>query len=384
MKILALTGARSDYDLLSPLFRLLHQDPQIDFKLLVASSHLSKTYGYSVNEIERDQFPILCRLESLLDSDSKQSRLKTASIFLQNSIDIVAHFAPDLLIYCGDREDVLVGGMLSNYLEIPSIHFWGGDHTGDGHTDNPVRHAASKLSSVHFVSHEQHRNRLIKLGENDSRIFFVGSIALDRFQQHSAQTKKDIRNKFNIKTGFEEFALVIYHPVNQELDQYAQHYTNLFEALKRKNICAFISAPNTDPGNKEGLAVIDKYKDDPAFCYIKNLPRDIFLSIYKNAQFIIGNSSSGILEAASIPIPAINILPREQDRFAGHNVIYCDATLNGITAAIDKASSTDFIKSIERMQNPYGDGHSAQRAYQLIKEMNFKQYLYKKEDPLLL
>ncbi len=384
MKILALTAARSEYDLLSPLFKLLNQDSQIDFKLLVAGSHLSKTYGYSVKEIENDQFPILCKFETLIDSDSKQSRLKTASILLQNSIDIIANFAPDLLLYCGDREDVLLGGMLSNYLEIPSVHFWGGDHTTDGHTDNPVRHATSKLSSVHMVSHEQHRNRLIKIGEKEERIFYVGSIALDKFLQHTSCSKQEIRDKFNIKAGFDEFALVIYHPVNQELNHYAQNFINLLNALKKNNICAFISAPNTDPGNKAGLEIIAQYKDDPGFCYIKNLPRDIFLSIYKNAKFIIGNSSSGILEAASVPIPAINILPREQDRLAAHNVVYCQPSFEDISDAINKVYSADFLESIKEMKNPYGDGHSAQRAYQLIKQLNFKEFLYKKEDPLNL
>src|SRR5690554_5565085 len=156
-KVLGITTIRSDYDLLSPLYKKMEEDSDIELKLLVAGGHLSSTYGESINLIKEDGFKILCEIETLIDSNSKKSRLKTASILLQNSIDIVAQYNPDVIIYAGDREDVIVGALLGGYLEIPTIHFYGGDHVKDLHIDNPIRHATSKLSTVHMVSNEEHK-----------------------------------------------------------------------------------------------------------------------------------------------------------------------------------------------------------------------------------
>ncbi|EAW7552257.1 UDP-N-acetylglucosamine 2-epimerase (hydrolyzing), partial [Campylobacter coli] len=169
MRILAFSSIRSDYDLLSPLYKLLNSDLKIDFRILVSGAHLSPYFGYTVKEIEKDGFKILAKIETLLASDSKISRVKSAGILLQNSLEMIQNFNPDLMLYAGDREDVIVYGMIGGYLGIPSIHFYGGDHVQDSHIDNPVRHATSKLSSIHFVSCEEHKRRLIGMGENKER-----------------------------------------------------------------------------------------------------------------------------------------------------------------------------------------------------------------------
>lgn len=216
MKILAFTSIRSDYDLMSKLYKLLNADKAIDFRLLVSGAHLSSTYGLSVNLIEKDGLTCLAKIETLIDSDSTQARVKTASLLLQNSIDIVAQYKPDLILYAGDREDVLIAAMIAGYLEIPSMHFYGGDHVKDGYIDNPVRHAVSKLSSVHMVSTNEHKKRLAKLGEAEHRVHVVGNISLDNFRSHKSITKQQIRKLFSIRTGFSRFALVIFHPLSQE------------------------------------------------------------------------------------------------------------------------------------------------------------------------
>ncbi|MDF2656924.1 MAG: UDP-N-acetylglucosamine 2-epimerase, partial [Bacillota bacterium] len=151
MKILAITGNRADYDLLSYLYKLLDQDPEVDFRILVTGAHLSHAFGYSKSAIEKDGLKILGTIENILNADSPKSRIKAASIFLMNAIDLVDTFRPDLLLLAGDREEVLAGGMLGAYMTIPTIHFFGGDHVADGHVDNPARSAASKLATCHFV-----------------------------------------------------------------------------------------------------------------------------------------------------------------------------------------------------------------------------------------
>lgn len=381
-KILALTSIRSDYDLMSSLYRLLADSPEFELKLLVSGAHLSATYGRSIDLIEQDGFDILLALETLLDSDSRQSRLKTASFLLQNAIDVVARYKPDLILLAGDREDVIMGALIGGFLEIPTVHFYGGDHTQDGHIDNPVRHATSKLVTAHMVSIEEHRHRLIRMGESPERIFTVGSIALDRFVEHKPLSKAELRKRLHIQHGFEHFALLIFHPVVEEIEHCHRIFENILEVLAEQGISTFVSSPNTDPGNRAILQLIAKYQDNPAFFFFKNFDREIFLSILKQCSFIIGNSSAGILESASIPIPAINVGKRQTGRKANANVIYCDTLKETIISALATATNQNFILNIKEIKNIYGDGNSAHRAYSLLKTVHFSNLVYKKEDPL--
>jgi GDP/UDP-N,N'-diacetylbacillosamine 2-epimerase (hydrolysing) len=381
-KILAITGIRSDYDLLSSLYYLLDNDEEIEFKLLVGGAHLSPSFGLSVEQIEKDGFDILLRIESLIDSHSNQSRLKSASIFLMNAIDTVAQYQPDLILYAGDREEVIIGGLLGGYLGIPTIHFFAGDHAKDGHIDNPVRHAASKLSSLQLVTLPQHKERLLSIGEHEKRIKVIGSIALDRFFTVTKMDKQRIREHFQIEEGFEDFGLVIYHPLAEEKEQCDLYFENILKSLKKNNICAFISYPNTDPGNRKIITIVEKYKYDKNFIFYKNLDRDIFLSVFKNSKIMVGNSSAGILEAPSIPIPVINVGNRQRGRVANDNIIFCDSDFSAIDSSIKKALSPDFLEIVANVVNIYGDGKSAERAYCFIKEIDFSELLYKKEDPI--
>ena len=383
-KILAITSIRSDYDLMSPLYRLLEKDPEVELKLIISGAHLSPTYGMSTKAIEKDGFDILLPIETLIDSNSKQSRIKTASVFLQNSIDIVTWYNPDLILFAGDREDVIMCALLGGFLEIPTIHFYGGDHVQDGHIDNPVRHATSKLATAHMVCLDEHRQRLICMGEAPERIFTIGSIALDRFASHHPKALGKIRRDLDIHNGFVEFATLIFHPVAEEQEHCHHIFENILKALKIKGINAFISTPNTDPGNKNILGIMEKYRHDPAFFFYKTLDRETFLSIYKKSRFLIGNSSSGILESASVPLPAINVGLRQQGRRANSNVIFCDTTQDAILAAIETAIGENFTAKLRNMKNIYGDGDSARRALEIIKTTDFRRLLYKKEDPLHL
>ena len=381
-KILALTSIRSDYDLMTSLYRLLQASSDFELKLLVSGAHLSSTYGRSVDLIRQDGYDILLTVETLLDSDSRLARLKSASLLLQNALDTVAQYQPDCILLAGDREDVIMGALMGGYLEIPTIHFYGGDHTQDGHIDNPVRHATSKLVTAHLVSIDEHRQRLIALGEPAERIFTIGSITLDRFVEHRPMSRGAIRQALKISQGFDSFALLIFHPVVEEMAHCHLIFQNILESLSSLGIHTFVSAPNTDPGNRHILSLIDQYRNHPLFYFYKNLERDLFLSILKNSRFMIGNSSAGILESASVPIPAINVGQRQRGRKANANVLYCETTRPAITVALEQATSDSFISMVQSLRNLYGDGHSAEQALHLLRTVDFKQMLLKKEDPL--
>lgn len=382
MKILAFTSIRSDYDLMSPLYSLLNSDPEINFKIIVSGAHLSPSHGYSVREVEADGLPVLSRIETLLDGDSRVSRVKSASILLQTCIETVNNFDPDLMIYAGDREDVIMYAVIGGYLGIPTAHFYSGDHVSDGYIDNPVRHATSKLSTVHFVSLDEHKKRLIKMGEMPERIFPIGNMSLDKFKRVNYIPIEELRKKYSIPEKNKDLALLIFHPHSEEYDVSGSIFKNIVENLLSKNIFSFVSYPNTDLGNSILISAINSYADNKKIVIYKNLDRITFLSLYKNAAFIIGNSSSGICEAASLGVPAINVGIRQTGRFSGGNVIFCKTDSRSISDAIDLAMSSSFREKQCTGYNPYGDGESAAKAYALIKEIDFKKLLLKREDPL--
>lgn len=382
LKILAVTSIRSDYDLMTPLYELLHADTDIELKLLVAGAHMSYSYGHTVDQIERDGFDILQKVESLIDSNSLQSRAKSASILFQSAVDIVGNYNPDIVLYAGDREDVIVMAIISGYLRIPTLHFYGGDHSQDGYVDNPIRHAVSKLSTVHMVTMQQHKERLIRMGEAEERIHVVGNISLDHFANFESVPMDKIMCRLNIAQTFCRHALVIFHPVSEELDSCHTTMEFILESLKRNGLFGFVSAPNCDPGNRAIMETCRRYEHDDNFYFYRNLDRDMFLSIYKNSCLIIGNSSSGILEAASVPIAAVNVGLRQVGRIAPANILFCDINARSIDAAVSKAMSSKFQRIVKEVRNPYGDGNSARKAYEIIKNNDFRKLLAKTEDPL--
>jgi UDP-hydrolysing UDP-N-acetyl-D-glucosamine 2-epimerase len=381
-RVLGITGIRSDYDLMSILYRRLAADPELDFRLLVGGAHLSKTYGLSVNLIREDRIPILATIESLIDADSKSSRLKTASIMLQTAVDIVAAWNPDLILFAGDREEVLVGATLGAYLEIPTVHFYAGDQIATGHVDNSVRHAASKMATYHVVTMEEHRSRLMAIGEPSSRISVIGSMSLDNFVAQEALRRDVLDQRLGLPRGFGEYAMVSFHPEPSERSVAREICRDILLELKAAGLGACIGYPNTDPSNKDIIGLFHEFEQEERFFFYKNLARAEFISLYKGARFIIGNSSSGIIEAASVPIPAISVGARQRGRRAGINVIFAESSRAAIKTAIRSVESCGFRAKMAGMSNPYGDGRSGDRAYALIRNADFAAMRLKTEDPL--
>ncbi|WP_233709546.1 UDP-N-acetylglucosamine 2-epimerase [Helicobacter pametensis] len=383
MKIIGFSSIRSDYDIMSSLYRMMTKDNSIDFRIVVSGAHISDQYGNSISEIEKDGINILAKVNTLHDIQKNTSRIKSSARLLLEIVDIINDFHPDFLIYAGDREDVLIYAMIGAYLNIPTIHFYAGDHGIDGYVDNPIRHATSKLSTFCFVSLKEHKNRLIAMGENAQRIHVIGNISLDNFIHFNPFSKNKIFSLLNVPIH-DKFALLIFHPITSEIQDIDNIFKNILCALKQKKIFTFVSSPNTDYGSHKLLSIIAQYQHDcKSFFFYKNLDRNIFLSIYKNSLFIIGNSSSGICESASIPIPAINVGMRQLGRQANRNVIFCGTSMQEILSAIQTACSSNFLDSIKKITNCYGSGNSAQKAFNIIKQLNPKPLLAKKEDPYI-
>lgn len=384
MKILGFTSIRSDYDLMSTFYRILDEDPEIDLRLLVSGAHLSPAKGMTVRDVRIDGFRILAEVETLISGDSSASRLKTASNLLAGGIDVVRAFGPDLIVYAGDREDVLVAAMIGGFLGIPTAHFFAGDHAVDGHIDNPVRHAASKLSSVCFASVAQHKERLIALGESAARVHVIGSIALDKFVDEPHLEFGDVLQSIGAKDtcAAKKSALVIFHPIADEIAVADKFITHAVCALIDRGFQVFVGSPNTDPGNSHIEAAIKRLDDLPEVTVYGSVERSIFINLFRNMDIIIGNSSAGILESPTLRIPAVNIGKRQRGRLCAGNVIFCEGDPASIDSALNMALSAEFQASLVDLKNPYGEGNSARRAYKIVKQTDWESLVVKANDPL--
>ena len=382
-KILSFTSIRSDYDLMSGLYKMIHKDPDIELGLIVSGAHLSDTYGYTVRYIEKEGFPILAKIESLIDSNSTSSRIKSASILLQNCIHTVESFKPDVILFAGDREDMIVAALIGAYLKIPTIHFFGGDHASDGNVDNPVRHAVSKLASLHLVSHESHARRLKAIGEPDNRIFLIGNPALDKFINEPWITKKELLIK-NSREDWVDYAIMIHHPILGNEESSGKYFEEILIALEDKQIKAFVGYPNTDAGNKQSLVCIRQYEANPNFVFFENLDRNLFVNLMRHAKLMIGNSSAGLIEAPMIPLGVVNVGERQRGRMAAQNVVFVDQGVENIKSGIERVFSEEFQNNLQKIRSPYGEGNSVEKAFNLIKTIHLEKFRYKTEDPLSL
>lgn len=385
-KLLALSSIRSDYDLMSTLYKRLVADSKIDFRLLVSGAHLSPANGYSVQHITADGIPLLSKVETLISSDTLAGRLKTASNLLAGSVDLVKDFAPDAILIAGDREDVLIGAVIGGFLGIPTIHFFGGDHAADGHIDNPVRHATSKLASLHFVSHEQHCERLLCLGEEARRIHVTGSLALDKFLEEPGLDRAETARQLGAPTDAmkAKWAVLIFHPITEEELRAPEYIENSCKVLRERNYHVFLGAPNTDPGNYRLIETMDRLDKNPGVTFYRNIGRTLFVNLLRNADLIAGNSSAGILEAPSLRMPTINIGKRQRGRLAASSVIFTDGSLQEFSTALDQIEHPQFRNELQTLVNPYGDGKSTERVMALLHNLDFSTYLRKDVDPLRL
>ncbi|WP_222612798.1 UDP-N-acetylglucosamine 2-epimerase [Undibacterium rugosum] len=384
-RILGMTSIRSDYDLMSGVYRRLARDPDVEFKLLVSGAHLSPTFGRSVDLISQDGMEILAEVETLISGDSKSSRLKTATGLLTGAMELVRGYQPDILIYAGDREDVLIGATFGAFLDIPTVHFFGGDHAADGHVDNPVRHATSKLSTAHFVSIEEHARRLAHLGEDPRRVFVIGSVALDKFVAEPLLDRAATLTGVGAKPhamGDTPLAILIFHPVDQERALAPDYVRGAVSILVERGYHVLIGTPNADPGNAALLATIQGLAQAPEVTFYGNTARAFFVNLMRHATLMVGNSSAGLLEAASVGLAVINLGERQRGRLCGGNVVFSEGDAASVRAALDRIASEEFRIGMRTLINPYGDGYSEARAVDLLKQVDFDSLFKKTEDPL--
>lgn len=353
------TSSRADYSHLYWPLRTLAEHPEIDLKLIVLGAHLSPEFGLTIQEIEKDGFVIDGRVECLLSSDTDVGMAKTIGVATLSLADLLGAMRPDILLLIADRYEMLAPASVALALRIPVAHIEGGE-ISEGAIDDAVRNALTKMSHIHFTSTERARARVIAMGEEPWRVHRAGAPSLDHLVKRKLFTREELETRLGI--GIQEKALLVaYHPVTL-LQDTTQEADTLFAALAKVEGQILFCYPNSDAGSRTLIqrtgSFVARRESGQIFT---NLDALTYWSLLSQVELLLGNSSSGIMETASFALPTVNVGIRQKGRERAANVIDVEPTAESILAGITRARSTEFRKSLERMTNPYGDGHAAER-----------------------
>ncbi len=364
-KIMFITGSRGEWGYIRPILRLIQSRSDVRSILVVINMHLLPAYGNSFREIEKDGFSIDYKVNMSLDGYNHFTQAKSLGIFLTSLPDIIENERPDWVVLAGGRGEQLMGAIAASYTYTPVAHIQAGELSGN--IDGMTRHAIGKLAHMHFAANKDAQERLLKLGEEEFRIFNVGAPQIDEMVQAQYTKLAELERKLciSLENGF---LLAVLHPVTEEADKAGKQAEIFVRSLNRINFPKIVILPNNDAGSTSVKKAIHNFKKGDYYIY-SNLKREDYLGLLRNCKCIVGNSSSGLLEAPTFHIPAVNIGRRQAMRFRGINVMDVPFEENQIVKAIERAVSSDFREYLEReCENPYGDGHSSQKILDLLME----------------
>lgn len=380
MNIAVLTATRAEYGLLKPLLTKINDDEDFHLNLIVTGAHLSPEFGLTYKEIEEDGFIIDKKIEMLISADSSASISKSMGLALMGFADYFADNKLDLLIVLGDRYETLAVALAAMNQKIPIAHLYGGETT-EGAVDESIRHALTKLSYFHFTSTEEYKKRVIQLGESPARVNVVGGLGVENIKSQSLLPKGEFAKYVNIEEG-KPYAMVTFHPVTLDDSENAGYQVDeMLKAINEfPNINFLITKANADANGRIINQKIDEYVslNEHARAFT-SLGMKRYLSGLKYAAFVLGNSSSGILEAPSFGIPTVNIGDRQKGRIQSDSVINCEPLKVSIVAAIEKAMNVEYRKRAKQTINPYGKGNASEKIIKFLKSnKNFKNINLKK------
>jgi len=379
-RVLGVTGIRSEYDIMSSVYRAIEDHPQLELQLAVTGAHLSDAYGCTLQEVRSDGFTIADEIESLINSDQDSSRVKGLGIQLQGLVQTTLRVNPDWLLVLGDREEAMTTALVGAYMNIPVAHVAGGDRVV-GNVDDQIRHAVTKLAHLHFTTNADSAQRIIGLGEQAFRVLDVGNPGLDRLLQVPELTLPEIGRRLGISISDKKpLVLVIQHVISTEIsDAYRQMRVTL-EAIGDLDVTAVLSYPNSDAGGQQMIRAINEFEHLPNLHVFKNLPRLEFVNLMRRASCLLGNSSAGILEAPMLKLPVVNVGNRQAGRLHADNVQFVPHDKDSIKAAVHKAcSNSDYRRFVEECVNPYGDGSSSIRIADALSSIPIDQRLLIKD-----
>lgn len=379
-KICFFTGTRAEYGIMSRLMKMVDHDPDLQLQIVATNMHLSPEFGLTYREIEADGFKIDKKVEMLLSSDSPNGTLKSMGLATIGFADALEDLKPDLVVILGDRYEMLAAAQSCLIYKVPVAHLYGGEIT-EGAYDDAIRHAISKLSHLHFTSTEEYRRHIIQMGENPNRVFYVGSLGVDNIENEPAMSLAELEDSLNFKLG-NKFMLVTFHPVTMENATAAQQCDYLLEALQKYNgeYTLLFTLPNSDTDGRVIIEKIEAYVASHSLnsFSITSLGRKRYYSALKYATAVVGNSSSGLVEAPSFHIPTLNIGNRQLGRARGASVVDVDATPEGIVGGLEKVLSAEFAEVARASENPYAKPGTLDAIFCQIKNCPLEGLIQKK------
>lgn len=369
-RILYLSGTRADYGLMRRTLFSISRHSELELGIVVTGMHLDPLYGETVQEIEGDGLRIAGRIATHFGSnESFMARAIAATI--KGCCEILERERPDMLMLLGDRGEMLAGAIAALHLNIPIVHIHGGERSGT--VDEPVRHAISKLAHIHLTATDDAAQRLVRMGERSDSVFCVGAPGLDGLESEAIFSKKELLEKSGIAEGI-PIALMIFHPVVQNANDGPRQVAEIISALRKGGFAIVGLRPNADFGGDAIRNLLDTESGSPDFKLYTHFPRQEFISWMAVADVMIGNSSAGIIEAASFGTPVINVGSRQNLRERNANVLDSEADEVAILSALDH------ILEVGRFpcNNIYGDGDSASRITDLLANIDLPSSLLDK------
>ena len=369
--------ARSDYGIYLPVLRRIQDDPDLRLHLLVAGMHLSPEFGMTVGIIESDGFDIGERVEMLMSSDTPEGVAKSMGLGTIGFAQAFARFRPDILLVLGDRFEMHSAVVASLPFNIPVAHIHGGEST-EGAIDEALRHSITKMSQLHFVATEEYGRRVVQMGEEPWRVVVSGAPSLDSLRNFSLLSGEELSKEYGLElTG--TTLLVTYHPVTLEYGDTKNHIDELLAALDDVGYGVIFTYPNADTQGRSIIDLLNEYtRRRRGSQVVANLGTRAYFSLLGNVAAMVGNSSSGIIEAASFGLPVVNIGNRQRGRLRGENVIDVGYGRGEIQAGIEQAVSAEFRASLNGILNAYGDGNASERIVDRLKRVELGEDLLKK------
>ena len=368
------TTSRADYGTYRPVLRRIESESGLELAVLVTGMHLAPEFGFTVHDIEADGFRIAARVEMLLSSDSPEGVAKSMGLGITGFAQVFDRWRPDILLVLGDRFEMYASALAALPFKIPIAHIHGGDVT-EGAMDDALRHSLTKLAHLHFVATEDYGRRVRQMGEESWRITVCGSPGLDNI--HSTPLLGDDEMEDLIGLPMEEPPLLVtFHPVTMEYERTDWQVTELLAALDTVNRPMVFTLPNADVKGRTITHMIERYAArQPRTRLVTNLGTQAYFTLMSKAAAMVGNSSSGIIEAPSFRLPVVNIGIRQKGRVRARNVIDVGYERDKIVRGIKKALSPSFRKSLSDMTNPYGDGQAAEPIVSMLQNVPLDQQL---------
>lgn len=380
-KILAITVGRSDFGIFLPVLKRIDSSELLEVVIAITGMHLSPEFGYTAAQVDASGLKVVAREEVLLSSDTSVGVAKSMALTIQAFAGVYEREKPDLILVLGDRFETFAATAAAVPFQIPIAHLHGGEIT-EGAMDDAFRHAITKMSHLHFTSAEPHTRRVIQLGEERWRVHTVGAPGLDHLLEFNPYSESEFEQIFGFPLP-PEFLLATFHPVTTELEDAPTQLKAFMEGILESDLPCIITQANADMGGRWINSMIANYASEyPSFIVTPNLGSRGYLTAMSKCRAMVGNTSSGIIEAASFHTPVVNVGRRQHGRLHGANVLDVACTQEAITSGIQRVLSASFVAHCEGVSNPYGDGQASRRIVKILEDTDFAQLFPKRFEDL--